>query len=437
MKQCQQAKVDFLIIGGGIAGLWLLADLKAQGYSVLLCESNALGAGQTIASQGIIHGGTKYALTGKLSSATTAIGMMPQRWKTALAGRDRVNLRDVKWLSTHQLLWTSSNMASKMTGFFASKVMQSRMQSVPKRDYPELFQHRDFKGNLYQLNEPVLDIPSLLHSFQQQFSDCIIHIDAQHSALAKTSLPQPASKQSDQAKTPLQPQSASLLAQQQYNHATQTQKTSPLKWQFNATLNNGDVLNIHAQGIILSSGEGNAALTQTLGLDAPAMQRRPLHMVMLKSANLPMIYAHALGVSDKPKMTITSHKNQAGQTVWYIGGEPAESGVQQTSEKLIAATQKKLQKNLTWLDFSPKPSQQWSTFRIDRAEGQQSTGQRPNQPVIQLLDNICVAWPTKLAFAPLLSDQIQQHYRDVKPIIDPYIPANLPKVKVAEVIWNR
>jgi hypothetical protein len=167
------------------------------------------------------------------------------------------------------------------------------------------------------------------------------------------------------------------------------------------------------------------------------MQRRPLHMVMLKSVDLPMIYAHALGVSDKPKMTITSHKDHAGKTVWYIGGEPAEHGVQQTAEALIAATQKSLQQNLAWLDFSPQQNQQWSTFRIDRAEGQQKTGQRPNQPVIQLLDNICIAWPTKLAFAPLLSDQIQQHYTNVKPITDPYLPANLPKVKVAEAIWNR
>jgi len=428
MKQCQNANVDFLIIGGGIAGLWLLADLKAQGYSVLLCESNALGAGQTIASQGIIHGGTKYALTGKLSNASTAIGTMPQRWKAALAGEDRVDLSCVKWLSKNQLLWTSPNMASKVTGFFASKVMQSRMQSVSKIDYPELFQHRDFKGNLYQLDEPVLDIPSLLQSFQQQFSDCIIHIDAQHSALAKT-LSSLLSKQYDQAKIPLQ--------QQQYNQdSIQTQISQP-KWQFNARLSNGEALNIHAKKIILSAGEGNAALTQALGMKAPTMQRRPLHMVMLKSMDLPMIYAHALGVSDKPKMTITSHKDQAGQTVWYIGGEPAELGVQQTSLELIESTQKALQQNLAWLDFSPKPSQQWSTLRINRSEGQQKAGQRPNQPVVQLLDNLCIAWPTKLAFAPLLSDQIQQHYADLSPITDQYIPANLPKVKLAQAVWNR
>ncbi|MFN3402304.1 MAG: FAD-dependent oxidoreductase, partial [Ferrovibrio sp.] len=39
--------VDVAILGGGIAGLWLLARLKRAGYSALLIEREALGAGQT------------------------------------------------------------------------------------------------------------------------------------------------------------------------------------------------------------------------------------------------------------------------------------------------------------------------------------------------------------------------------------------------------
>ena len=46
-----------IIIGGGIAGLWMLNRLRAEGYDVMLLEKNQLGAGQTIASQGMIHGG--------------------------------------------------------------------------------------------------------------------------------------------------------------------------------------------------------------------------------------------------------------------------------------------------------------------------------------------------------------------------------------------
>ena len=389
----KQAKVDFLIVGGGIAGLWLLADLKSRGYSVLLCESKAIGAGQTIASQGIIHGGTKYALTGNVSKATTAIGEMPKYWKNALSGKGRVNLQNVKWLSQNQLLWTSPNIASKMTGFFASKVMKSRMQQVEKSSYPELFQHPDFKGNLYQLDEPVLDVPSLLQDFHQQYSDCMIQTNTENSKLIK--------KQDD--------------------------------WIFAATLADNEKLEINAQQIILSAGEGNQALSQPLGIKAPAMQCRPLQMIMLKSQQLPMIYAHALGVSDKPKVTITSHKDSDNKTVWYIGGEPAEKGVGKDANTLIKSTKEELQQLLSWVDFS---NTEWSTFNINRAEGVQKSGKRPDQPVIKQIDNVCVAWPTKLAFAPMLASEISRLFSEIKPLADTKIPNELLKVQVAKAIWN-
>ncbi len=389
----KHAKVDFLIVGAGIAGLWLLADLKARGYSVLLCESNAIGSGQTLASQGIIHGGTKYALTGKASKASMTIADMPNRWKQALAGKGRVKLQDVKCLSQHQLLWTSPNIASKVTGFFASKVMKSRMQLVDSKNYPELFQHPDFKGNLYQLDEPVLDIPSLLQSFHRQFSDFIIQSDAANSSLVNIDN----------------------------------------NWAFETALQDNASLQIQAQQIILCAGEGNEALSKPLGIKAPTMQRRPLRMLMAKAKHLPMIYAHALGVSDKPKMTITSHKANDRETVWYIGGEPAEKGASKSEEVTIESTKKELQNLLPWIDGS---TLQWSSFTINRAEGIQDNGKRPDLPFIQQVDNVSVAWPTKLAFAPMLADEITHHFTKLKPISDPHIPQNLELANIGNAHWS-
>ena len=65
--------VDAVIVGGGIAGLWTLARLRAEGFNAVLLEDEALGAGQTRYAQGIIHGGTKYALTGKLTASSEAV----------------------------------------------------------------------------------------------------------------------------------------------------------------------------------------------------------------------------------------------------------------------------------------------------------------------------------------------------------------------------
>ena len=55
-------RLDVLVFGGGAAGLWCLDRLRRAGYHAILLESKAIGSGQTIQSQGIIHGGGKYAL---------------------------------------------------------------------------------------------------------------------------------------------------------------------------------------------------------------------------------------------------------------------------------------------------------------------------------------------------------------------------------------
>ena len=72
---------DIIVCGGGIAGLWLGNTLMRAGYNVILIEKDRLGAGQTLASQGMIHGGQKYVLTGALSPHAAAISSMPERWQ--------------------------------------------------------------------------------------------------------------------------------------------------------------------------------------------------------------------------------------------------------------------------------------------------------------------------------------------------------------------
>ena len=92
-------KPDILIFGGGIAGLWLINHLQQRGYQCLLLETGTLGGAQTLASQGIIHGGLKYALGGGLSSESEAIAGMPDRWRAAIDGRDKVDLSGLRVLA--------------------------------------------------------------------------------------------------------------------------------------------------------------------------------------------------------------------------------------------------------------------------------------------------------------------------------------------------
>ena len=88
--------IDFVIFGGGVAGLWLLDELHRAGFATLLLEAHELGSGQTIASQGIIHGGLKYTLGGLFSNSAKAIADMPLIWRRCLAGEARPDLSNTR-----------------------------------------------------------------------------------------------------------------------------------------------------------------------------------------------------------------------------------------------------------------------------------------------------------------------------------------------------
>ncbi len=117
--------LDIAIIGGGVAGLWLANRARNAGFTVALFESAALGSAQTLASQGMIHGGMKYTLAGALTGASEAIADMPKHWRACLCGEGDVDLRHTRILSDHFFMWSSNDVGSKLTGFLASKSIKS------------------------------------------------------------------------------------------------------------------------------------------------------------------------------------------------------------------------------------------------------------------------------------------------------------------------
>ena len=129
---------DVLIVGGGVAGLWLNARLRRLGYSTLLLDKGVLGGGQSVKSQGIIHGGTKYALSGALTGASEAIADMPRRWREALAGNGELDLSGVRLLSDAHYLWSPGTLTGNLTSFSPARrsgrvSARSRAVSCPRR----------------------------------------------------------------------------------------------------------------------------------------------------------------------------------------------------------------------------------------------------------------------------------------------------------------
>ncbi|MDX1298899.1 MAG: FAD-dependent oxidoreductase, partial [Pseudomonas sp.] len=275
----QALSTDVLIVGGGVAGLWLNARLRRQGFATVLAESASLGGGQSVKSQGIIHGGAKYALHGALTGASEAIADMPRRWRKALAGNGELDLSGVRLLSDAHYLWSPGSLAGNITSFFASKAVRGRVDQVKGEQLPPALQHPTFKGKVYRLAELVLDVPSLISRLSELAGD-------------------------------------GLLA---------GERILPLRENDALVGLIIDGREVRAQRIILSAGAGNAELLNALGLSQPAQQLRPLHMVLVKGPTLKPLYAHCLGGGPKPRVTITTHPAADGQWVWYLGGDLAEA----------------------------------------------------------------------------------------------------------------
>lgn len=371
MKSTVEA--DVAIFGGGVAGLWLLNRLRQSGYSAILFESNTLGGCQTHKAQGIIHGGMKFALHGALTSATHAISHMPTVWEHCLQGRGDIDLSRVPVLSNSQYLWSTGFLSSKIAGFFAGLTLHGQVQELKKEDFPEVFQNTQFKGQIYSLDEIVIDVNALIRELVKPNQDAIFKIDEM--------------KEKD----------------------LEFDQNGNLK---SLTITRGSLpsLKIHAQRFVFTAGAGNEILKN----QKIATQRRPLHMVIAKTDFSYPLYAHCIGLSTVPRITITTHTARDGKTIWYMGGQIAEEGVKRSEEQQIAIAKQELQTLFPWLDFS---NVQFATFLVDRAEPMQTDGKRPDSFYFKEIENVIAAWPTKLAFAPQLANEIIEHLKNsnIKP----------------------
>jgi len=355
-----EVSVDVLIIGGGIAGLWALARLQQAGYKTVLLESEALGAGQTRYAQGIIHGGTKYALTGKLTASSEAVADMPSRWRACYAGEGELDLSQAELLSDAHYLWSTTSLSSRISGFFASKVMRARSSELDKKSLPAVFQHKDFKGQFYRLDEPVFNTLSVIRALAEPRLKSIMSIKSSSVKHENDGLV--------------------VTSQDNKNYFFSYKK------------------------IIFMAGEGNEDLLARFACDQPQMQRRPLKMVVLKSKSInDMIYAHCLGASVNPRITITSHRDGQGDIVWYMGGQLAEEGVNKSDEELIRSAKNELNALIPWLELKDAA---WGVLEINRAEIKKPGTTRPDSFSIEKNNRLITAWPTKMALSPALADAL-------------------------------
>ncbi len=355
------ARVDVVILGGGIAGLWLLDALHQAGYSALVLNKGDLGQGQSIAAQGIIHGGTKYFG----ATAVSDLAPMPARWRASLTGKLGPDLRGAPPLAEAMQMWLPPQLAGGVLALLAKQSMHQELRERGPGDrLPVLPQGPG--GNLFDVDEAVIDVPKVLATLQDLHRDRVRSLavggDVNFTARGDGGI--------DVA-------------------------TGPIK--------------IHAQRIVLTAGSGNEALLARAGLNNVPCQRRPLQQIIVRGMTLP-IYLHCIGRNPKPLATITSHPDLTGGYYWYIGGLLAEQGAGQKPEQLIARAKGELARLLPGADFSRA---EWATHEVDRAEpgsegggGGGGHGLRPGSALAVARGAVIVGWPTKLALAPILAEKI-------------------------------
>ena len=368
MPPADRSDLDAVIFGGGAAGLWILDELRRAGYTAVLLESNRLGSGQTIASQGIIHGGVKYTLGGILTPSANAIREMPLIWRRCLAGEREPALLRTRLRAEHCYLWRTASFSSKLAMIGAKAGLRVTPIPIDDADRPPVLEH--CPGTVARLDEQVIDPASFLHDLADRNRGAILSIDA----------------------------SSGLEIDRTDSASPRIRLLAP---------DSGRPLDLHPRWVVLTAGQGNAALRAQLGLDGSRhprrspgiresqMQLRPLKMV-LACGRLPILNGHCVDGAT-PRVTITTSSSSTGATIWQIGGEIAETGVEMADGDLLRFAKSEVESVLPGVDLSDV---QWATSTADRAESKTRAGLRPDDATVLVDGCVVTIWPTKLALAP-------------------------------------
>ena len=348
--------VDVAIVGTGVAGLWLGNLLTRRGLAVALCDPGPLGGVQTAMSQGIIHGGVKYALGGARRSAWLAA--MPARWRACLAGRDDVDLRGTK-VASETVHVVSVRAGAKLRTLLARQVVSGGVKRVAAA--PPLG-----GGMAYASSDFALDVPSLV----RRLAAAVRHRVLTHRVDAEAVVPGP-------------------------------RGVAGLRL-------GGRVL--QASAYVFAAGAGNAALAERVGAKA-SMRLRPLRQICVwPRAPAPPVYAHclakALGV--EPDLTVTTH----GPAL-YLGGKVANFAGERRRPRddagRIALARALLTEHLPGLDLTG------AKFKVVAADRAEPAAAPLGEAFVARRGNAFVCWPIKLSLAPRLGDRMLAALAGLRP----------------------
>lgn len=350
-QDAEKFDIDIAIIGGGVAGLWILNILVSKGFTVILIDSKSIGGTQTCASQGMIHGGQRYLIGGNSTVHAESVAELPQRWRSCLEGHGEIDLGKVNLLSTTQLMWPAGGLLTNFALTAAVQILSAKTIKLEDHNIPFPLACSPSRS-VFQLPEMVLDTKSLIEVLAlphwSRIGMCKVDAIDRHGRI---------------------------------NLSGHT---------------------IRAQSIICAAGLGNESYISLLDPQERYTQQRPIRQIMVKTMPYPL-FGHAITTSYKPRITVTSYPLPSGGYVWYIGGAIADEVLSLTEDEAISYAKEEMLRLFGHLDWTGKV---WATWSGIRAEAFSSNGRLPDGPVIQEFGSVLCVWPTKLTLAPHLGDKV-------------------------------
>lgn len=279
-------KVDAVIVGGGIQGLWLLADLIKNGYQAILLERMWPGFGQTGHSHVFLHEGHMFAgmLREGLPEALSRVGSVLKAnglWKAELkTGRLR-NLSPLK--SSFYIGWKYRIQADE----FAERCKQAELPCEEVTSSPTDFGVLAEMEGLYRSEAICLDSKMLLENL-----------------LASSDLDTRVGYCEDIGVDGYESKTFRLVARRDRRN----------------------LLHIDTSALVLSAGAGNEKLVThlfhkgelPLDLDATKQQTVKTFMLVIRhlKGSLPLV---AGMFPDFGGIFVVSRKDAQNRTVWLVG----------------------------------------------------------------------------------------------------------------------
>ena len=350
-------EVDAVIIGAGVCGLWLANVLAQRGLAVVICDPKPVGGTQTLASQGIVHGGLKYALNGRPSRASQALATMPARWRRCLSGAGEVDLRGVQVLADNVHLFCPVP-GAKVRTLVASRFLAGGVRRIDAAGAAPF--HR---GLLLELDDFVLDVPSLVRRLAERVAGQLVK-------------------------------------------AAPTLIAGPSGIAF---IDAGS-LRIRAATYLLTAGAGNEALARVAGFADVAMLRRPLRQTCVLLREPARLFAHCLAraYGVEPDLTVTSH----GRAL-YVGGRIAGDGAARSPQQQTAAVRDLLARFFPAIDLA---GARWRTSLAVRAEPAANGLPATGDAFVLRRGNCVLCWPIKLSLMPRVGDRVLSLLDDLVPV---------------------